>query len=126
MDQQDLIALLNRLRREPTETEWLELKANYYEAQEIGEYLSALANSACLLGKPKGYLVFGLEDTIHNVVGTSFNPCKKKGKGQQELLLWLSLNLQPRIGFECYLIPVEGKCVVLFRGIAGIWSASKI
>jgi predicted HTH transcriptional regulator len=59
MNAADLSALLDRLRAEPRESEWLEFKANRYDAQAIGEYLSALANSACLLGKPRGYLVFG-------------------------------------------------------------------
>ncbi|MFC1833720.1 helix-turn-helix domain-containing protein [Thermodesulfobacteriota bacterium] len=62
MNNAELIALVNRLRREPAETEWLEFKRNRYESQAIGEYLSALANSACLVGKPKGYLVFGIDD----------------------------------------------------------------
>jgi len=44
----ELHALLDRLRTEPRETEWLEFKVNRYEPQILGEYLSALANSACL------------------------------------------------------------------------------
>ncbi len=33
----ELQALLERLRREPAETEWLEFKQNRYEPQELGE-----------------------------------------------------------------------------------------
>jgi ATP-dependent DNA helicase RecG len=81
MNNADLFALLDRLRAEPRETEWLEFKANRYEPQAIGEYLSALANSACLLGKPRGYLVFGIEDGTHAVVGTRFDrPVEFYGK----------------------------------------------
>jgi ATP-dependent DNA helicase RecG len=58
MNTQELTALLDRLRAEPRETEWLEFKTNPHEPQLLGEYLSALANSACLLGKPRAYLVF--------------------------------------------------------------------
>lgn len=68
MNTADLAALLDRLRAEPRESEWLEFKTNRYEPQAIGEYLSALANSACLLGKPRGYLVFGIEDGTHVAV----------------------------------------------------------
>jgi hypothetical protein len=57
MNPQELTALLDRLRAEPHESEWLEFKANRFEPQTLGEYLSALANSACLLGKPRAYLV---------------------------------------------------------------------
>ena len=74
MNEADLHSLIERLIKEPSETEWLEFKANRYEPQELGEYLSSLANSACLHGKPKGYLVFGIENNTHNVVGTTFVP----------------------------------------------------
>jgi hypothetical protein len=35
MEQNQLVALLNRLRKEPTETEWLEFKANRYDGQQL-------------------------------------------------------------------------------------------
>ena len=34
MEQNQLVALLNRLRKEPIETEWLEFKANRYDGQQ--------------------------------------------------------------------------------------------
>ncbi|MFV9644598.1 MAG: helix-turn-helix domain-containing protein [Desulfobacterales bacterium] len=80
MDHTQLVSLVNRLRNEPHETEWLEFKENHYEPLLLGEYLSALSNSACLQCKPKGYLIFGIEDKTHEVKGTRFNPAKKKGK----------------------------------------------
>jgi ATP-dependent DNA helicase RecG len=115
MNTADLTALLDRLRAEPREAEWLEFKANRYEPQALGEYLSALANSACLLGMPRGYLVFGIEDGSHSVVGTSLDPQAEKGKGEQLLPLWLSLGLQPNVGFEMYSFIYHGKRVVLFE-----------
>ena len=54
MDSTELIALLDRLRREPRETEWLEFKTSHFVPQVLGEYLSALANAAALVGKPLG------------------------------------------------------------------------
>lgn len=62
MDNAELSALVDRLRRESSEVEWLEFKENRYEPQVLGEYLSALANAACLAGKPRGYLLFGIDD----------------------------------------------------------------
>lgn len=80
MTSNDQIRLIERLRRESGESEWLEFKHDYYEPQIIGEYLSALANSACILGKNVGYLVFGIDDITHEVVGTRFDPTiAKKG-----------------------------------------------
>ncbi len=115
MNTAELIALLDRLRAEPRETEWLEFKANRYEPQILGEYLSALANSACLLGRPRGYVAFGIEDGSHAVVGTTFDPQAEKGKGEQLLPLWLSLGLRPNVGFEIHAFTYQGARVVLFE-----------
>lgn len=120
MNTQELTALLNRLRAEPHESEWLEFKANRFEPQALGEYLSALANSACLLGKPRAYMVFGIEDGSHSVVGTNFDPIAetvkgKEGKGNQLLPLWLSLGLLPNTGFEIHLFTYRAQRVVLFE-----------
>jgi ATP-dependent DNA helicase RecG len=115
MNTAELHALLDRLRAEPREAEWLEFKGSRYEPQALGEYLSALANSACLLGKSRGYLVFGVEDGTHAVVGTSFDPAAEKAKGNQLLPLWLSLGLHPNVGFEIHPFDYHGKRVVLFE-----------
>ncbi|MFA6970303.1 MAG: RNA-binding domain-containing protein [Gallionella sp.] len=115
MNTQELTALLDRLRAEPHESEWLEFKGNRFEAQALGEYISALANSACLLGKPRAYLVFGIEDGSHAVVGTSFDPQAEKGGGHQLLPLWLSRGLQPNTGFEIHPFTYHGLRVVLFE-----------
>lgn len=114
MNTQELTALLERLRNEPRESEWLEFKADHYEPQLLGEYLSALANAACVLGKPRAYLVFGIEDGTHALVGTSFEPGARKVKGQL-LPLWLSLGLSPRTGFDIHTFVAEGKRIVLFE-----------
>ena len=55
-----LQSLIRELSKLPSETEWVEFKSNYQEPQMIGEYISALSNSATLWGKPKGYLVWGI------------------------------------------------------------------
>jgi len=115
MNTNELSALLDRLRAEPRETEWLEFKKNRYEHQLLGEYLSALANSAGLLGKPRAYLVFGIEDGTHAVVGTTFDPVAEHGEGNQLLPLWLSLGLQPNVGFEFHPFDYQGKRVVVFE-----------
>ena len=60
--------------------------------------LSALANAACLAGEPRGYLVFGIDDETHEVVGTDFDPYTAKAKGNQDLLPWLAARLRPNTG----------------------------
>lgn len=115
MTDKELAALIDRLRAEPREAEWLEFKDSYYEPQAIGEYVSALANAACLEGKPRGYLVFGIDDKSHEIVGTSFDPYAAKAKGNQDLLIWLSMGLQPNVGFEVYTLDHPKGRVVLFE-----------
>jgi ATP-dependent DNA helicase RecG len=115
MTASELHSLLDRLCSEPTETEWLEFKDSFFEPQVIGEYISALANSAALLGKPRSYLVFGVEDAAHRVVGTSFNPAAASGKGNQPLEIWLSCGLHPNTGFEIHAFDYHGRRVVLFE-----------
>lgn len=119
MNPQDLITLLDRLRALPTETEWLEFKRNYAEPRQVGEYLSALANEACLQGQPRGYLVFGIDNTTHDVVGTQFDPYADKGKGNQDLLPWLLAQLQPNPGVDVHIVDhPDGRAVLLSIGPA--------
>jgi ATP-dependent DNA helicase RecG len=109
------IALIDRLRALPAETEWLEFKHNLHQPQALGEYLSALANGARLAGQPRGYLVFGIDDETHDVVGTRFDPYATKGKGNQDLLPWLAAGLSPNAGFDVHVIDHADARVVLFE-----------
>ena len=47
-----MLGILAELRKLPRETEWAEFKHNRAEPDEIGEYLSALANAAQPLAWP--------------------------------------------------------------------------
>ena len=55
------------------EEEWFEFKENWYEPHELGVYISALSNVAALLGQDYGYLVWGVNDQTHEIVGTDFD-----------------------------------------------------
>jgi predicted HTH transcriptional regulator len=110
----ELPALLERLTSLPHETEWVEFKQNYSEPQEVGEYLSALSNSAALHGKDAAFLVWGVEDASHAVVGTTFRPRTEK-KGQEELESWLARQLHPSINFKIHEFAAQAKRVVVFE-----------
>ena len=68
-----LVSLVHELCTLPKETEWVEFKENNANPDEIGEYISALANAAALQGKAFAYLVWGVHDAEHVIVGTSLN-----------------------------------------------------
>ena len=76
-----LIDLVLELCKQPHETEWIEFKVNNANPQRIGEYISALANSAALCQKVHAYMVWGVKNGTHEIVGTNFTPfTAKKGK----------------------------------------------
>ncbi len=109
-----VIGLVRELSKLPKETEWAEFKHNYAEPQDIGEYISALSNSAALVGKASAYLIWGLNDNDHAVVGTQFSPRTTK-VGNEELENWLLRALAPRIHFSFFEIQVDGLPVVLLE-----------
>ena len=109
-----LAGLVRELCKQPAETEWLEFKQNNADPQEIGEYLSALANSAALCGKAFAYLVWGVEDGSHALVGTTFVPQTAK-VGNEELENWLLRTLAPKIHFRFYPVELDGHALVLLE-----------
>lgn len=114
MEEAQLQILLSELKEISKECEWIEFKVNNSIPQDIGEYLSALSNSACYHGKPYGYLVFGIQDSSHELVGTDFRPSKEK-IGNQELENWLATQLSPRIDFQIFEFENHNKHFVIFR-----------
>ena len=109
-----LVSLVQELCKLPRETEWAEFKLNDCEPQQIGEYVSALANSAALTGKAFAYLVWGVGDSDHAIVGTRFVP-KTAKVGNEELENWLLRLLAPRIDFRFFEVEVDGQRVVLLE-----------
>jgi ATP-dependent DNA helicase RecG len=91
-------ALSERLVREP-EREWLEFKANKADPTEMGEYVSALANSAMLEDRDKAYLVFGIEDATRKKIGTNVKLRSLK-KGGENFANWLQRSLEPALMIE--------------------------
>ena len=61
-----------------------------------------------------GYLVFGVRDTTHDVLGTSFDPYNAKAKGNQDLLIWLNTGLNPNPGFDVEVVDHPQGRVVVF------------
>lgn len=97
-----------------SENEWIEFKVNDCNPQEIGEYISALSNSACLHNKEFGYLIFGIENSSKIIVGTNFKP-KQTKVGNEELESWIATQLKPRIDFSIIEINIDSSTVVVFK-----------
>lgn len=110
----EVAALVTELRALPRESEWVEFKVNNANLSDIGEYISALANSAALLDKPRAYVVWGIEDGTRRVVGTTFEPATAK-QGNEDLENWLTRLLQPQVPFRFHTCEVEGARVVVLE-----------
>ena len=106
--------LVRELASLPRETTWLELKENKAVPDEIGANISALANSAVLAERSFAYIIWGIRDDSHEIVGTSFSHHDVR-KGNEPLEPWLWRLLEPDVRFEFHAITVEGKSVVLLE-----------
>ena len=115
MDQTALIALVDRLRGEGREASTVEFKSNWDLPRDIGEYLSALANSAVLARQDHAYLLWGVNDKTHEVTGTTFKPFAAKGEGNQPLIMWLTQATSPKPDFEYYEVHHPHGSVVLLE-----------
>ncbi len=109
-----LMSLLNELCALPRESERVEFKVNNTEPQVIGEYISALANSAALVGQAFAYLVWGVHNDDHAIVGTHFDPHAAR-VGNEELESWLLRLLEPKIDFRFFNVKIEEHRVVLLE-----------
>lgn len=109
---EELISKVHSLILRDTEEEWFEFKENWYDANGIGEYLSSLSNAAAMAGEDEGYMIWGVNDKTHDVVGTTFN-YHRDVKGEP-LEHFLARQLYPDIGFTFHEIQInECRLVVL-------------
>jgi ATP-dependent DNA helicase RecG len=108
MDTVQFKRLLSGLVNLSKEKEWVEFKENYADSDGIGEYISALANTARLKSEPFGYIVWGIRDQTHDLVGTNFNPESAK-EGNEELEHWLVRLLTPRLDLKFYTCAIDSK-----------------
>lgn len=109
-----LVGLVNELRNQPHETEWVEFKVNHRDPHTVGEYISALSNAAALHNKVHAYILWGIENETHTVVGTVFSPATTK-KGNEPLETWLLRLMRPRIDFRFHEVMVQEERVVLME-----------
>ncbi len=104
-----------------SELPWVEFKENNYNPQEIGEYVSALSNTAAIYNKGFGTLIWGINNQTHELVGTSFEPRTAK-YGNESLELWISTQLSPQVQFYFHETEIGGKNIVMLE-IAAAYSS---
>lgn len=114
MTETELHKIIERLLKLPKECEWAEFKLNFKSEEEIGKYISALSNGACLQNEQFGYLVFGIDDKSLQVVGSSFKPTLHK-VGNEELENWLLQRTSPRVEVLLFETEYQEKLVSIFQ-----------
>ncbi|NGM85964.1 transcriptional regulator [Parapusillimonas sp. SGNA-6] len=102
------------LKSLPRECEWVEFKHNNGDPQRIGEYISALSNAAALAGKSHGYLLWGIADKTHEVVGTDFVP-EETRRGGEDLGPWLLRSLSPQVPFQFLSVTIGDKPIIVLK-----------
>ena len=95
----NLDRLVEELCNLPSETSWVEFKHNNYAPDMIGRDISALANSAALAGKARAYMIWGIHNDTHEIIGTKESLQSLK-VGAQELENWLRSMLSDNAAFE--------------------------
>ena len=109
-----LVLLVEELRKLPTEKSWLEFKKSNYKPEMIGEDISALANAAVLADRSCAYMLWGVDDSTHEIVGTEFDLQTLK-KGNEELENWLRHSLSENANFVFHSVKCQGKNVGILK-----------
>lgn len=107
----NVIEVIHELCQYDSEREWFEFKENWYKPDELGEYISALSNSAAYEGRKQGYFIWGINDKTHKIVGTDFN-CNQDVKNEP-LKHYLARQLTPDVNFKFEEEIINGKRLVM-------------
>src|SRR5690606_24630059 len=94
MNQQREIDLVDDLLSRGPECPWLEYKSNNANPKMIGTLCSAISNGARLAGHDFGYILWGICDQTHQIIGTTFQPTKERPMNQ-DLQFSISSKLKP-------------------------------
>ena len=109
---ENLDFLIRELCKLPQECEWVEFKTSNVDPEMIGKTISALANGAVLAEKMNAYLVWGIDDKTHEIVGTELRlPLLRKGNS--ELESWLRSMLSSYADFQFAATDIDGKHIEL-------------
>lgn len=93
--------LVDNLRKYETEAGWFEFKCSNYNPDMIGQDISALANAAAYYDKDYAYMIWGVDDKTHDIVGTQFDQYSLK-IGNEEIECWLRKLLSKNAEFQFF------------------------
>ncbi|HEY8889659.1 MAG TPA: RNA-binding domain-containing protein [Clostridium sp.] len=111
--EETLSMLISRCENELVE--FKEAKGNY-DTHKLGQYFSAISNEANLKNKQYGWLIFGVQDKDHHIIGTNYKDMKSLEKLKHEIATSTTGGISFMDIFELY-PEVDGKQkrVVMFK-----------
>ena len=80
-DSSKINSIIQEARSHNAELPWIELKMNNTNPQEIGEYVSAMSNTAALYYQNYGFLIWGIDNETHKIMvpdNEAFGPALRK------------------------------------------------
>lgn len=106
-----------RLIENNNESEVIEFKSNMNVADQIGEYISALGNSAKILELKRAYMVWGVEDETKKIIGTKFDPYKTKinEKSNKPLITEIEDGLSPKVILNWGKLTIDNEKITLLE-----------
>ena len=113
-DTQQINSLLDEFLQSQ-EDECVEFKEakNDFDSKKLGKYFSAISNEANLRGKQEGWLIFGIEDKTHRIVGTQY---RNGSKNLNSVKGEIARGTTQQISFiEIYELMRDGKRILLFQ-----------
>lgn len=112
-DNDELIKILDELLLN-SENECVEFKRaeNNFDIDSLGKYFSALGNEANLKNRQYSWIIFGVDDSTHELINTNFY----KNSNFNKLKKQISDNTTDNIGFiEIYELFKNDKRVIMFQ-----------
>ncbi len=107
------IALIDDLCSQSTEHSLLEFKQNNTDPKLIAKLCSALSNAARVAQQDCAFVLWGVQNDDHRIVGTDFDP-DKQTVGNHVFQLWLAQRLSPSIAFTFRSVAhPDGRVVIL-------------
>lgn len=119
--EKNIVKLVEELCKLAAETEYVEFKYNNCDPEMIGCDISALANSAAITDRSHSYMIWGVDDKSHAIIGTEVRLRTQK-KGGEELESWLRRLLSDNADFEISSAEIGGKHleVLIIRKAEGL------
>ena len=119
-----LVQIINYFTSQDTEKSHVEFKMNKDSPEVIAKNISGITNIMIKDNITRGYIIWGIDDKTHEIVGTKFQPEKKK-KGNEDLILWLKKSIYPEPEISFHTVTVNERTVVLLIICANRTSVSK-